>query len=41
MISYLEAKVVPEVNLSVGVSRVLVTGISLDKGSGVAQLLQK
>jgi len=36
MIWYLPANVVPVVNSSVGVSRVSVTGISLEDGSGVA-----
>ena len=40
MISYLPAYVVPDVNLSVGVSRVLVTGIFSGAGRDVAHSLQ-
>jgi hypothetical protein len=35
-----DSKVVPLVNSSVGVSRVSVTGISFEEGSGVAHLPQ-
>ena len=40
MISCFPENLVPLVNSSAGVSRVLVTGIFFEEGSGVAQFLQ-